>query len=137
MERELVVLIVDDHSGVRDALEQMVESWRNVHLLSCGNFLDAVRLMAGAAGIDLLICDVCLPGDMTGIDVAELAVTTFPDISIVLISADPLSEISGITARYSFLRKPFDREYLVAHIEGTHPTFNRGMRRETKGCGKP
>lgn len=117
MEQRRVVLIVEDHPGVRDTLEQMVESWAEVDCLLANGFLGAASLVATSPKIDLLICDVDLPGEMTGVDLAEVAVKTFPDIAIVMISGHAKFNLAGMTDRYCFARKPFDRQTLVAHIE--------------------
>ena len=117
MGRRLTVLIVEDHSGVRDTLERMVESWPNVDVLSANSFLSAAVLIRSVQRLDLLICDVCLPGEMTGIDVAEVAIATHHDLAIVIISADAHEDIDRMKRRYAFIRKPFGRDDLIEHMD--------------------
>lgn len=112
----------------------MVESWLNVDLLSCCGFLEAAALLHKAANVDLLIADVCLSGEMTGVHVAEIAVKTFPSIAVVMISADQASEVAGLTERYSFLRKPFDREQLLEHIDSAYLGLKVRMRAIAKAA---
>lgn len=118
MGRRLTVLIVEDHPGVRDTLERMVESWPNVNVLSANTFLSAAVLIRSVQRLDLLICDVCLPGELTGIDVAEVAVATHQDLAVVIISADAQEDIDRMKARYAFIRKPFGRDDLIEHMDG-------------------
>jgi DNA-binding NarL/FixJ family response regulator len=113
----LVVLIVEDHPAVLDSLKLFVESFPDVHILSADNFLSAAVWINAAKRIDLLLCDVLLPGAMDGIDVAEIAVNAHPDVAVVLLSADPMDEIEGLTYRYSFAQKPFGREAMTQHID--------------------
>jgi DNA-binding NtrC family response regulator len=117
MGRRLTVLIVEDHPGVRDTLERMVETWPNVDVLSANTFLSSAVLIHCAQQIDLLICDVCLPGEMSGVDVAEVATATHRDIAVVMISADAKVDVARMTSRYAFLRKPFDRDDLIEHMD--------------------
>ena len=117
MGRRLTVLIVEDHPGVRDTLERMVETWPDVDILSAASFLSAAVLIHSAQRIDLLLCDVCLPGEMTGVDIAEVALTTHQDIAVVMMSADAQSDVARMQQRYSFIRKPFGLDQLIEHMD--------------------
>jgi DNA-binding NtrC family response regulator len=117
MGRGLTVLIVEDHPGVRDTLERMVETWPHVDVLSANTFLSAAVLIHSAQRIDVLICDVCLPGEMTGVDVAEVALATHRDVSVVMISADARDDIDRMSTRFAFIRKPFGRNELIEHMD--------------------
>lgn len=117
MGQRLTVLIVEDHPGVRDTLERMVETWANVDILSANTFLSAAVLIHSAQRLDLLICDVCLPGEMSGVDVAEVATATHLDVAVVMISADAKRDIGRLKNRYAFIRKPFGRNELIEHMD--------------------
>lgn len=117
MDRKLHVLVVEDHAGVRDVLERMVESWADVDLISCDGFLGATRWIHQAAHLDLLLCDVCLPEGMSGIDLAEIAVQTHPQVAIVMTSADPRSSVPRFCDRYGFVRKPYGQSALLKEID--------------------
>ena len=117
MDRKLQVLVVEDHAGVRDVLERMVESWADVDLISCNGFLGATQWMQQTAQIDLLLCDVCLPEGMSGIELAEIAVRTHPNVVIVMTSADARSSVPRFCDRYGFVRKPYGRDTLIKEID--------------------
>lgn len=117
MFNRLVVLIVEDHPGVMDSMERMIETWPSVDVLSASGFLDAAAWINRATRIDLLLCDVRLPGGMDGITVADLAVDAHPHVAVLLFSADAKSEIKGLRNRYSFLRKPFSRKDIIEHVD--------------------
>jgi len=117
MNDRLVVLIVEDHPAVLDSLKLFVESFEDVQIYSADSFSAAVVCIDATAQIDLLLCDVLLPGMMNGLDVAEAAVNAHPNIAVVLLSADPPDEIPRLTGRYSFLRKPFGRDAITEHID--------------------
>jgi DNA-binding NtrC family response regulator len=112
----LVILIVEDHS-VRESLEQLVERRPNVDVISADNFFSAAIWINAVPRIDLLLCDFLLPGQMTGVDVADVAVLSHPAIAVVIISSDARSEIAGMRDTYAFIRKPFVGQQLSAHID--------------------
>lgn len=113
----LVVLIVEDHPGVRDSIERMVEQWPNVELYSADNFLSAAIWIKAIERLDLLLSDVCLPGEMSGIDVAEVAVAAHKGVAVVMFSSDHLSDVVGMQPGYGFVQKPFGAEQLTRHID--------------------
>lgn len=117
MNNMLVVLIVEDHPGILDSLRVFVRSFLNVQIACASSFLPAIALIAASDRIDLLLCDALLRGEMTGIDVAEVAVATHPEIAVVMLSADSPDQIEGLTDRYSFARKPFGRDEITRHID--------------------
>ena len=69
--------------------------------------------MATYPSINLLICDAALTGEMTGIDVADIAVKTIHDIYVVLIVNGEQADIRTTTEGYKYLHKPLDRRELA------------------------
>lgn len=121
MERGLVVLIVEDYPDTRASVGTMVGDWEDAVLLKANGFLEAATVLNAADGVDLLICGASLAGEMTGIDVAEIAVKTFPDIAVVIFSEHAQADIPRFTERYTHVRRPFNREQLLDHIDNAHP----------------
>jgi DNA-binding NtrC family response regulator len=115
--KTLNVLIVEDHPDILDSLRTFLRSFPNVQVACASSFLPATALIAASDRLDLLLCDVFLRGEMSGIDVAEVAVTTHPDIAVVMLSAEPPETIEGLTERYSFAKKPFGGEEITHHID--------------------
>lgn len=116
----LIVLVVEDRQKVVDlvdSLERLVEQWPNVDIHSAENFFTAAIWINSTQRIDLLLSDVLLPGEMSGIDIADLAVKTHPEVAVVLFSTDDCSGITGLRGKYEFVRKPFDREQLTVNID--------------------
>jgi DNA-binding NtrC family response regulator len=114
---KLQVMIVEDHAGVRASMEAMVEMWRQVEITSVEDFHAAAHWIETIDRLDLLLCDVCLPGGNDGLDVAKMASSSHPSVAVVMFSADVESEIRGMSDRYSFLRKPFGRDALFRQID--------------------
>jgi putative transposase len=128
VEQRPVVLVVEDHPDAKASIGNMVDSWADVDLLMGNGFLEAATWINAASRIDLLICAANLTGEMTGIDVAEIAVKTFPNITVVIVSGHEQLEIPRFTERYTYLRKPFDREQLLDHIDGASPELKSHRR---------
>lgn len=127
--RNLVVMIVEDHAGVRDVIERMVEQWSNVEFISVDSFTPAIVWIHTVKQLDVLLCDVCLLGDMGGVEIAALAVATHPSVAVVLFSADRRSDVAGMRDEYNFLQKPFGREELMIHIDQAFVRLNTVVRR--------
>lgn len=108
MDRKLVTLIVDNQPAARTSLERIVHSRGSVDLLSCDCFLEAASWIKRCRCIDLLLCDVCLPEGMTGVDLAEIAVATHPQIAVVMMSKQAGSTVVQLTSRYGLLKAPFN-----------------------------
>ena len=113
----LAILIVEDHPGVLDSIERMVEQWPHVDVFSAEGFIAAAVRINATERLDLLLSDIYFPGEMNGVDVADLAVKTHPEVAVVLFSADRRAEIPGMRDNYEFMQKPFDREQLMVHID--------------------
>lgn len=103
----------------------MVESWRDADITSVEDFYAARHWIEKLERLDLLLCDVSLPGEMSGLDVAAMALSAHPAAAIVLFSADPRSDLEGMLDRYSFLQKPFGRDQLLARIDDAFIRVNK------------
>ncbi|MGB7431167.1 MAG: sigma-54 dependent transcriptional regulator [Ahrensia sp.] len=112
MSKQPRILVVDDDSAMRDSL---------AHLLGKAGFeticlakADTVLSLIQSEDIDVLLCDVRMPGT-TGLELqAQLKGQT--DVPLVLMSAhgDIATAVNAIQdGAYSFLEKPFDPRRLI------------------------
>lgn len=120
----LQVMVVEDCPGVRASIEAMVESWRAVEITAVGDFIAAISWIKTLERLDLLLCDVCLPGAMGGLEVAKAAMAFHPMVAVVMFSADLRSDIDGMSCCYSFLQKPFGRDALIMRIDDAFLRLN-------------
>jgi CheY-like chemotaxis protein len=75
----------------------------------------AALAVAGASRIDVLVADVLLGEDTTGIELAKQLVARQPGLSLVLMSgytADHF-DLSGLPEHTQFLTKPFTTDALT------------------------
>lgn len=80
----------------------------------------AIELLAAITQLDLLIIDLCLPGEMQGEHIAQAAQVFHQDIPIILISAKDAYEVHQRTQHLTgidILIKPFHITELTQSIE--------------------
>lgn len=111
------VLVVEDNPDVLDSLTLFVDALADAQIFTASGFLGAAAVIEEQLRIDLILCDVVFREEMDGIDVAELAVKLYPNVAVVLFSAEQQSDVEGLYGRYSFVRKPFGRDELNRHID--------------------
>lgn len=120
-ERMIRVVVIDDHSLVREALVQSLALEPDIAV--CGEAGDGAEGLAlcEAQKPDLVVLDFSLPG-MTGIDVVEALDDAGARPRVLLLTGAPLDEDerAGIASRVEgFLHKEEGRDALVAAIRAT------------------
>ena len=115
--KETTVLVVDDEPGVRNLASTMLRR-SGYAVLEASDAVEAERVAgAHAAGIDVLLTDIVMPG-MRGPQLATRLRTTRPQIRVVYMSGfrdtEPLADVERGEA--VFLPKPFLRAALLDAI---------------------
>ncbi len=117
-ELDIRVVVVDDHSLVREALVQSIAMEPDIEV--CGEASDGLEALAICSAInpDLVILDFSLP-DMTGIDVVDAMNAAGPRPRVLLLTGASLDqdERDQLAQRVEgFLHKEAGRDALVAAI---------------------
>ena len=114
------VLVVEDEAGVRDVVVSMLEGLGfDVHQAADGS---AARDVYEHQGLDLLVCDVVLPGGQRGPEIARSALEVQPELAVLFMSGYSESEAFADFANdegFRLLRKPFrlqDLQKAVARV---------------------
>lgn len=116
-----VVLIVDDDPAVLETMRILLEGKDGFEVFCALGAYGARHLMTQLERLDVLIADVILAGEATGVDICHEAMTRHPDVALVVISADPRAEATLMPESSVFLRKPFGGyELLTAMDSATH-----------------
>jgi CheY-like chemotaxis protein len=112
--RPLTILAVDDDELVLLNTVAMLEDLGHT-VLQANNGAEALRLLAEAPDLDLLITDHAMP-EMTGVELALKAGAVRPDLPVILATgyAEPPSGDGAALAR---LDKPFGQKQLAAAID--------------------
>lgn len=117
MDGKVVLLIVDDDHAVLETMRMLcdVKGGFDVHC-AVGSH-GAMHFLSTLETVDVLIADVVLAGETTGIEICHAARRRRPGVGLVVISADPGPGESELPERSIFLRKPFGGSELLKAIE--------------------
>lgn len=108
-----VILIVDDDNTVRDFLRRYLVQKGFTQVIAVGSGEEALNQMAGA-DIKLVFLDVKMP-DLNGIEVLRRIKKIKKDVGVIMITGYPEEEITRQAIKegaYDYITKPFDLAYL-------------------------
>src|SRR2546423_2727284 len=88
---DVSVLIVDDHDYFRDVLRELVTATPGFAVAAEAASGEEALDATGALSPDLVLMDVRMPG-LSGIDAARALIARFPDVLVLLVSAQELPE---------------------------------------------
>jgi len=112
--RRLTVLAVDDDGLVLTSTSAMLEDLGH-QVFEAGSAAEALDILAGQPGIDLVITDHAMP-QMTGAELAQAIARRWPAVPVIL--ATGFAELpAGPAADLPRLPKPFDQEELRRVID--------------------
>ncbi len=91
-ENRIRVLLVDDHSMVRQALRHHIARWSDIELVGeAADGEEAVRL-ADRLSPDVIVMDISMP-QMNGIEATRVIMSQHPSVRIVGLSFETKTEI--------------------------------------------
>jgi CheY-like chemotaxis protein len=71
---------------------------------------EASEILKDRTDIDIVFTDIAMPRGISGIELAHLVRSTYPDIKLVLTSGYPLPELRGEHStldEFAFVHKPY------------------------------
>ncbi len=110
------LLLAEDNPGVAGATAEVLASMgcQVEHVDSAGAALD--RIASAAGGIDVLISDVVMPGELDGIDLAIRARALQPSLAVIVMSGYSASLERAAGLQLELLPKPCSPPTLAAAI---------------------
>jgi PAS domain S-box-containing protein len=109
------ILVVEDEPGVRAIAVAVLEEL-GYHVVKAENGPDALAKLDRLPHLDLLFTDIVMPGNMTGLDLAEKARKSNPDLK-VLFTTGYASGVSGTLPKgIAILNKPYEAAELAVKI---------------------
>lgn len=112
-----VILLVEDMAGVREVAARMLRSL-GYQVIAAEDAKAASRVLATGRRVDLVLCDVVLPGGISGPEFAKAAEASPRATRVILISghAAYMDMPEGVSLQdRDVLRKPFQKQ-LVARV---------------------
>jgi len=109
------ILLVEDEIAIRTATSRYLQR-SGYRIIEAGNAREALTIWdQHASSIDLLMTDMVMPGEMSGLQLAELLVSKKPQLKVILASgyhSDILDAGNSSAVPLTFLVKPFMPEEL-------------------------
>lgn len=106
------ILFIEDEEELRCLIsDSLADEGHEVAVAAEGR--EAIRLLAGGA-YDVVISDVSMPGDISGVDLAELVVERYPQTRVILVSGHARAQLPPIPVATRFLPKPYRLSQLLA-----------------------
>ncbi|MGH1574985.1 response regulator [Methylobacterium sp. P31] len=118
MSRSLRVLIVEDEYFVASYMADLMEEWGHEVVATCATGAEAIEHL-NRGGVELAILDIKLKGDLTGVDVADVA--RAQEIAHVFVSGsgDTVTRSAAIaTNPLAFLQKPVNERQFRSVLNG-------------------
>ena len=114
--RKGIVLLVEDETSVRAALAESLRSLGYKVVTACNGHEALQKIAMNSLNLDILVTDHVMPGEISGIDLAELLRGSNPNLAVVVVSGYcDQQEVGGINLSergYVFLEKPCSRNAL-------------------------
>jgi CheY-like chemotaxis protein len=116
----ITILLVENEEAIRSFISYILTE-EGFTLLIAQDGLEALQQSRDLSqAIDLLITDIFLPGELTGVQVAQQLKADRPGLKCLYISGFPADELIQrgiIQARWPFLWKPFKTAALLTKID--------------------
>ncbi len=112
------VLVVEDNREVRAIVTRML-ALLGYDVLEATDGKEALRVLANAPRVDVLLTDVILPGEMRGRILSGAALKEKPDLKILFMSGyadDAITSHGQLDAGVGFLPKPFTKRDLARSV---------------------
>lgn len=114
------VLVLDDESDVRSAIRLQLTGTR-FEILEAENVEQAINLLNdNPISIDVIICDVRMPG-MSGVEAVELFLQDYPSTPVIVLTGFP---DVGLAVDFmkkqdvvDYLTKPVEKDKLIEAVE--------------------
>jgi DNA-binding NtrC family response regulator len=119
------VLLVDDELCILHLCTYVLSQARRLQILQASSGREAIDTASKYDGtIEVLLSDIMLPGEISGIEVAECLTASRPEIKVLLMSGTPGFLV--MKPEWSFLAKPFLPSDLLSQMEAILPSGSAG-----------
>lgn len=110
------VLLVEDEAALLALISEALDD-EGCDVATARDASQALATLAGEARFDVIVSDISMPGDVSGIDLATRAVELQPDARIILVSGLAKAQLPPLPGHVSFLPKPYRLGELLSRIQ--------------------
>ncbi|HSV54963.1 MAG TPA: response regulator transcription factor [Burkholderiaceae bacterium] len=121
-DKPIRVLLGDDHRIVREGLKQVLADAPEIDVCAEAatgtEVLDAVQARSGAAGLDVVLLDIAMPG-RDGLDVLQALRKSWPALPVLMLSTYPEKQYAVRCIKLGaagYLNKSADPDDMVAAV---------------------
>lgn len=100
------LLFVEDESDLLDIVCDALE-FGGIQVTRAANGAEALACLRSGAIFDAVVSDMAMPGQISGIDIAQEAAITHPGARFILATGHPRSQFTQLPEHVRFLRKPY------------------------------
>lgn len=109
------VLVVEDEALIRLYIsEELAEL--GFEVFEAANAREAVEVLKQHPEIHVLFTDIDMPGDVDGLQLAQLVRTRWPPIKIIVTSGKHFFDHAELPVDGRFIAKPYEPAFVVATI---------------------
>jgi len=110
------ILLVEDDDAVRQVTGILLGGL-GYRVLEAAQAPAALAVLEAERAIDLLLTDISMPGGMSGLELAAIAVRRRPALRVVVISGDTIAVAAVPGHAGTVLQKPYRFEALTRALE--------------------
>lgn len=114
------VLVVEDDEIFRSLVTQAI-SLLGVSVIDCRSADEALPLLESSTSIALVMTDICMPGSIDGLELAQVIWSRWPDLPVILTSGNRSIPDGLMPSNATFLRKPWTMDTLDQAIKSYLP----------------
>lgn len=105
------MLLVEDDEILRYLTVEAI-SLLGVHVIECASADEAIPILERSSSIVLAMTDICMPGEMNGLELAAVIWTRWPGLPVIVTSGNRLVPDALFPTHAMFMRKPWSLETL-------------------------
>ena len=129
------LLLVDDHQMFLDGLVEILSKEVKYDIVGTAkNGQEAISILQREA-VDIVITDVSMPGEVTGLQMAKKFLESQPELKVVVCSGYTSAHLRATEEdmHFEYLAKPYERETVRKMLATLFPTLVLGgTRRDAK-----
>lgn len=111
-DKKPTILVVEDDQGAREIAAMILEA-EGYQVVSANGGVQALDMLDGTQGIDLVFSDINMPGGMDGIQLALRVADLNESIPVILTSGHAQGSFRNFPHNAAFLPKPYNRQALL------------------------
>jgi len=115
-DRAAIILVVEDEILIRAAVAEYLRR-SGYTVVEAADAAEAVEVFACGEPIDLVLCDVEMPGTMNGLGLARWIDRRHPSLPVLLTSGRRVAVSTGKKPRQLFIAKPYRLQELAERLK--------------------